>query len=388
MRFVILALSLWSVAAGAEENGTATLPLEEVLRLHREAKKEPPAERPPVAATVDRLALKARLLGDGVHLQAHFQVTSLDDGWVEIPLIKLGAALSIASLPDVEDATLSASGGRLKLLTRKAGSYSFDVDFVGLAKQNGRVQTFETSYEGATLAVLHVEYDENLFALMGAAGPKDADGVVLYPRDNRFTIAWQALRPTAASTKVVKRPPLEPVIARAHASVISTLEGNAVVRVLYELRCEGAQRLAVEIPEQQKLDKVYLNGASIPFAVTGSMLNLEVSPARTGDASGQLELVLSAPLGSYNLSGQLRFSPPRASWPITEMFVRLHLPSVFNYGRVGGSMESIADAPEVGFSYQLPAPGKELRFHQFLISSSTPLVLVKYDVDLSTSYYH
>jgi hypothetical protein len=387
MRSVIVALCLSTALAAADERATATLPLDEVLKLHQNAAKDPPAEPPPLAASVDRLTLKARLLGDAVHLQAHFEVTALRNGWVELPLLRLGNALSIATLPDIEDATLAVRAGRLVFVTNKPAGYAFDVTFVGAPKQGGRVQTFEIGYDAATLAVLHVDYDENLFALVGGGGSKESDGVVLYPRDNRFAIAWQTLRPGALSQKAVKRPPIEPVIARAHASVVSTLEGGALVRLLYELRCEGAQRLSVQIPEEQKLDKVFLNGAAIPFTLDGQTLRLEVAPARAGDASGQLELVLAAPMGPYNLSGRLRFVAPRASWPITEMFVQLHLPGVFDYARVGGSMESVSDAPEVAFTHQVPLPGKELRFHQFLIAAGAPLVLVKYDVDLSTSYY-
>src|SRR5262249_37758720 len=142
-----------------------------------------------------------------------------------------------------------------------------------------------------------------------------------------------------------------------------------------------------ELPEAQKLEKVFLNGVSIPFSVRDHTLQLTLEPARAGDQSGKLELVLTEQLGRYHLSGMLYLTVPRAEWPVNEMYLELHLPPVFHYKRVGGSMEDVESPPWVDFTQKIPTPGKQISFHQFLIASSAPEVQLAYDVELTGNYF-
>ena len=68
------------------EGNVDTLPLEEVLRLHREteeAKRKPEELPPPMPATIHRIDLAGRLLDNGIDLTAHFELVVLEGGvWV------------------------------------------------------------------------------------------------------------------------------------------------------------------------------------------------------------------------------------------------------------------------------------------------------------------
>src|SRR5262245_48705315 len=59
------------------EPGTVTLPFAEALRLYRADTAAPREVPPPVAATLDRAVLSARLLDDAVDAQLHLEVTVL-----------------------------------------------------------------------------------------------------------------------------------------------------------------------------------------------------------------------------------------------------------------------------------------------------------------------
>jgi hypothetical protein len=85
------------------------------------------------------------------------------------------------------------------------------------------------------------------------------------------SLAWQTLaepqtQPTA------KAPAAEPVITRAHAASVSTLEGERITRVLYEL----------ELAEGERVERAYLNGLPVPIEDRDGRLALEVAPASGG----------------------------------------------------------------------------------------------------------
>jgi hypothetical protein len=134
------------------------------------------------------------------------------------------------------------------------------------------------------------------------------------------------------------------------------------------------------------VQKVYLNGAAIPFSAEGETLNLSVSPARAGEQTARLELVLEDLPGPFHLSGDQAFGFPKASWATNELFVDLHLPQVFNYRWVGGSMAPTSVTPKVHYSQKMPTPGKQMRFHQQLVGGAADL-RIAYDVDLAGKYY-
>lgn len=376
-------------ASAAEPAATATLPLADVLRLHREAEgaRAPQVRRAPIAASVDKIELKGRLRDDAIDVDAHVEVTVLVDGeWVTVPLFKWGPSASLSRLPEVDGAVLAPKAGALCLVTRKAGRYVFELSAVQRARADGRRRRAEVAVEAPTLAAMRLELDDQVFRLVEPAGRVEGDGIVIYPVDDRFVLVWETLRTPAVARKTA-RPPIEPTIPRAHASVVSTLEGRAITRVRYALRLQGQRPIEFRVPKGQRLEKVYVNGAAVPFAVAHGAVQLEVAPGLAGDDSAAVEVVLAHDLGAYLLSGTLPFSMPIVSWPVHELFLDVHLPPVFNYVRKGGSLEPADESPPREFTHAVPLPGKKLSFHQYLIAASSPNVVVGYDIDLSDKYY-
>ena len=122
-----LSLTFWllpsvvvTAAAGAQEapppapgRAEATLPLAEILRLHKErdaaveagdeTRREKQAAAPPVDGVVDGLALRGRIVDQGLELEAVVEVTVLaPDGWVRLPILEVGSDVLIASLSELE----------------------------------------------------------------------------------------------------------------------------------------------------------------------------------------------------------------------------------------------------------------------------------------------
>ena len=101
------------------------------------------------------------------------------------------------------------------------------------------------------------------------------------------------------------RPPIEPIINRAHASVVSTLEGRRIIRLMYALQFEASAQHRLCDPGKQRLEKCFVNGASVPFKANGKTVTLPVQPARAGDESAKVELFVVEQQGGYALSGRL-----------------------------------------------------------------------------------
>ena len=371
-------------------NTTATLPLTEVLRLYKadQQKGEPKESKPPVAGSVSKLELTGRLLEGAVDVTAHVELSVLStDDWVTVRLLRKDAATRITRLPVVKDGVFSVAGGYLCFITDKPGIYAFDLGFLTAAQQNGGRRKADIVYPDAALAVLKVRFDEHLFTLVNPDSIEEGDGYTLYPQGNGFAVQWQRNAPASVPSKVANhRPPVEPIISAAHASVVSTLEGRRIARLLYELRCEGAHNLSFTIPPRQNIEKVFLNGASIPFRMAERTVTLAVTPARAGDDTARVEMVLSEDQGGYALSGRLDFSIPAASWNVNDLYVTLSLPQVYNYRWEGGSLAPVETAPETDYTQRIPTPGKPMHLHQQLLSTAAT-VRVAYTVDLSGSYY-
>lgn len=376
-----------SASAGSP---TATLPLSEVLRLYKEsqAKETTQAAKPPLTASVGKLELSGRLLENAVDVSAHVELSVLEaEGWVTVRLLRKDAAIRITKLPTVQNGVLAVVDGMLSFMTDKPGSYSFDFGFLSTAQGKGTRRTAEVVYPAAALAQLRLRFDENLFILGNSDRIEEGDGYTLYPQSNRFEVVWDRHPKAAAVTRqAAARPPIEPVVTTANASVVSTLEGRRIFRVLYALQFEGARTIDFALPPRQSLDKVFVNGASVPFHVKGGTLSLPVTPARTGDESARVELVLSEQQGGYALSGRLDYSFPAASWNVNDLFVTLSLPQVFNYQWEGGSLGTVDSGSEVEFTQRIPTPGKSIHLHQQLLSSAAT-VRVAYTVDLTGQYY-
>jgi hypothetical protein len=389
----VFVMTLLTGAARAEEarpaQATATLPLEELLALHEagaavQAPDEPPA---PLPALVVRVELGGRLLDRAVDLDARFDVKVLSSAaWTDLPLVAIDASTHVSAVPEIPGAILAVRDGQLRFLSRMPGTYAFEVSVLQRAEVTGEKRHVALRLAPSTMSVLRLDVDDRLFTLDGD-WDQGADGAVIYPDDHTFEVSWTRRGGARSAPPVVERPPVESVIVRAHASVVSTLEGRRISRLLYELRFEGSEELRFEIPSDQEVSKVFLNGAAIPVRRDGAILTVPVYPEREGDESGRVELVLKAREPGYSLSGDLLFTFPGVSWATNELFVALHLPQVFNYTWRGGSLSGdgpVHAAPS--YTESLPTPGKRLSFHQYLVEGGATL-RVDYTVDLAGRFY-
>lgn len=400
MRFEMLALgtlvsALAAAPARADETprpageARATLPLDELLRLERELdeRQREPEPPPPLAATVDAVELRGRLVEQSLELAARLQVTVLTEGWVSVRLFRMGPSLQIASRPELAGATLAVQDGWLTLLTRTAGRYGFELSLLDRAPSEAGLRRFELETARATLAALRLQFDERLYRIEGPVS-READGVRVDPEGTHFRLAWQPKGPAAERTPPeAPRPELEPVIPSARSSLVSTLEGRWLTRVLYRLRFTGNRELLVRIPAGMRLAKVFRDRVALPFELEGDRLRLQLSPARSGGEQALLELVLEQEHGAYHLAGRLDVELPEASWPIHEVALDLHLPPVFDYSWVDGSLAPAEATPTEDWSYDLPEPGKRLSFRQLLVTRSAPRLTLEYEVDLTDAYF-
>jgi hypothetical protein len=375
----------------APRNSTAELPLYEVLRLYRESGKEvDKPQPPPLRASLNQVELQGRLLDRAVELSAHIEVVVLPgDGWVTVPLLRVGATTSLSQLPAVENGMLAVVDDHLALITSTAGTFALDLALLERAglQESRRKAVIEVA--DAILARLTLQHDRSLFRLAAPEVPTGAEGAVLYPVDGSFVLEWQRRTPPPAVVQQARQDtavPTESVITSAYAQVVSTLEGQRIWRLLYSLRLQGEQPITLTIPTGLSLKKVFRNGVSMPFSGEGDSHQLLLSPTRQGDEHGTLELVLIDSTGVFGLSGELSLTFPSVSWPVHEMTATLFLPESFNYTWMGGSMEPVGERPEGSFSYALPTPGEELSFHQFLVSAA-PAISVDYTIDLTGQFF-
>jgi hypothetical protein len=392
MILFLLSTPMATTADEPVETGKAMLPLDEVLRLHREtekAKRKPKKVPPPMHATIHRLDMSGRLLDGAIDLTASFEVVVLENGdWVSVPLLEHDGTMHLSSLPQIKDGYFAVEDGYLRFMTQHKGVYSFDVSLLKQAERSDQRRLVRLGYEHAALAICRVTFDEGLFHLRNDERLERSEGVLLFPEDNAFTIEWERLARAVEIKKRTAPPPaIESIVTRAHASAVSTLEGRHVIRVRYDLRFAGTESIEIEVPRGLTVERAYVNGVSAPVEMEDETLPIEVLPVREGDQSAVLELVLISTHGSYFLSGSFEVTLPRVTWPINELFLSVHLPQVFNYNWSGGSLSPVAEVPAVSYTYDVPVPGKSLAFHQHLISASAPNVTLDYAVDLEGHYY-
>ncbi|GHG76026.1 hypothetical protein [Comamonas sp. JC664] len=374
-------------AAAAAPSGTATVPLEELIPLY--AQREPPPATPPPTEALVKSQLKGRLTADALFVEGHFDVEVLADGrWTQVRLLQLDADTFPGTLPTVDGATVGVIDGHLCLLTRKAGRYVFDVDLHVRSPGAGPERRAQLRFGAHVAPVpLSLEADTSVFTLAEPLPTRGGEAFTVYPHQGALRVGWRAaLAQVSSQQKQQVRPPLEPRITEANASWVSTLEGRATLRVSYSLSLDREQSLDLVLPEGHRLERVTLNAIPIPVTSEEGSLTLKAAPARLGETTGTLEVVLSRELGVFHLSGRLHLALPRVSWPVAELRARAHFPAVFNYRREGGSLEQYESAAvsEAGAS---GLPGKALHFRQYLVAASAPTLELGYSVDISGSYF-
>ena len=401
----MLLLVAWSRPTFAQAPGppdlpavaSASLPLVEVLRLHRErdeALEQRRQQAPPMAGAVDLLAFRGRVLDDALEIRAKVQATVFEDPryeeqpWVELPLLEMGPQILLDAVPSGRGFSLAVVDDRLVLLARQAGSWSFELSFLARAESLGDRRRVLIRPAPSTASVLKLEVDDGHFRLLEADGVPEADGFRLFARQDRFEVVWRRLKSAPSVAEVdLTRPPIEAVVEKAQLSTVSTLEGEIHHRLLYDLRFEGQRTWEAQIPDGTDLHKVFVNGRSIPFELEANVLRLTVEPVRAGDRHGSVELVMRPPRESYHLSGELVLTLPSVSWPINHVYARLHLPEVFTYRWSGGSLAPAEAVPKAELTYVLPTPGDELLFHQTLVHGSSPTLRVEYDIELEGQFF-
>jgi hypothetical protein len=381
--------------AGEDTLSTATLPLEEILRLYSENErlKSPEQEGPPVKAVISRVELNGQLLEYTVDIKARFHVVVVvDNEWTEVPLFRLEDNVSISELPDPGDAVLVNRNNGLYFLTEKQGVYDFSVSFIKKAMVEGNKRTAAIRLEEASQSLFRIRFDETIFTIRNRDKLiRTSEGFVIYPDKGVFHLQWEQKKDTADKNRQLPdvQPEIESMVERAHASAVSTLEGNIILRVLYELRFTGKKSISFTVPDVYRMEKVYVNGIPRPFTIKDAAITLQVVPGRSGDLAGNVELVMSFHQGNYLLSGTVKYVLPGVSWPVHEMLFTLHMPEVFDYSFRGGSLKriEIKEVPGVGYTCQIPEPGKTLSFHQYLIQSSLPSITLDYAIDLDGKYF-
>lgn len=389
-----LALLLAAAPAAGDGPGrpspgaSATLPLADLLELHDQAQEERPTpERPPFSSSVAQAALTGRLLERALDVTADFTVAVLADGWVRVPLLRLDPSVHLQSVVAPDGATVLVDGDALVLVTRTPGRHAVQVSLLKTARSEGRARRVELGLYPAAVAAMRVRFDAEMFRLISSGALRAAGEQVFYPEGGRFALAWEARRGTAAPPPgATERRPVEPAVTAAHASVVCTLDGLQLTRVVYQLRLQGAQPISLTLPPGATLARVLLNGAPAAAAASGGVLRLTAVPARSGDESARLEVVLRGARVEFHLSGRLEFAFPAVSWNTHVLSVALHLPAVFDYAWAAGSLAPAEASPEASPSPDLPLPGRVLHFRQELISSS-PDVAVSYAVDLKGQYF-
>ncbi|MBL8957021.1 MAG: hypothetical protein JNK82_39980 [Myxococcaceae bacterium] len=330
------------LAVGPAVDTTVTVPLEHYLQLTE--KKAAATAAPPVAAVVTDQRLSARATAGGTDVEAHFAVDVLASTWSTLCVLKLEPGTQLAELPHVDHATLAPLNGQLCFLSQTPGNYTFDVKLMvrGTRMTAGRDALWSTA------------------SFEGEAVPQAEGGWSFVPK-KKVVVAEE-------------RPPMEPSCPKAVAQLVSTVEGHAQLNVTYYLKLDREQPLSFTAPAGWKVERVFVNGV----ARKGG-LDVVASPSH--DTNGTVELQLSRELGVFHLSGRLDLELPKASWPVAQVEAAVNLPAVFEYRRLGGSLEPAEASAGAGI------PGKRLGFRQHLVAASAPTVELEYSVELTGRYF-
>ena len=358
---------------------TVTVPLHDALRLLTPVREEAPA--PPVSAAVVSQRLKGRVNGETLEVTASFTVTVLDGSrWSRLRLLKLSPGVTLVDASRVEGGLVAVRDQEIVMVAKSVGTSTVELKLS--ARASGGALKTARLWRGADAldGVMRLEADGELDVLEGGSEVSSDSGC--------WTVSWRA-QARAKAQVVVARPPMEPQIAAVGAKVVSTMEGKVRLTVEYVLELDREQPLAVALPEGWNLTRLSLNEVPQRLGHPQKTLALTVGPSRPGEHQGAVALTLERDFGVFHLSGRLAFELPQVSWPTKVIEVIAHLPAVFEYRRVGGSlepMESKEEAPEADGD-SLEAPGKRLSFRQYLVSSVAPTLELKYSVDLDHRYF-
>lgn len=384
------ALLLVAAPVRAEPTGTATISLQSLLEMQRgnESVETPP----PVAGVLESVAIAGRVLDDTLEVDVTVSASVLSSGWTQIPLLDLGKDAQIAPIAPLEGAWVVLEGGTLMLVSDKQGRHSFTVNATLPATRRGEQREVSLLTKPATSNRLLLGYDPGQVSITSSQiASAGAEGLSLRPVDGRYLVSWVPTEQGRAETApvAIQQRVAEPLVERATASVVSTLEGTWLLRTHFDLRFEGRQTLLLTWPEDQRVERVYLNGSPAEITVNEGQLSIEITPARGGGDRGVLEVVSTRDRGGYLLRGTVDLTLPSASWPVREWICALHLPEVFDYSWTGGSLVAAeSPAPDASlFTYQVPTPGRTSIWRQQLVFERAPDLRLGYTVQLEGAYF-
>jgi hypothetical protein len=351
-----------------DTGATVTLPLPEA-RMLLSNKDEPVA---PISAAVTHQKLTGQVTGDSLEVTAEFRVTVLDGTrWSRLSLMKLGPQATLLDATSGEGMLVAVQQDQVLFVSKQPGTYALELKL-------------SVRGEGAPVNVAHLgrgaDARDGVLTVEAATGQSLEHGAEVPSSGGVWTVRWKGS--AKAQVAAVARPPMEPVISRARVQVVSTVEGRARMTVAYLLKLDREQTLGLELPADWTLTHLNVNATPRPVP-QGREIALQVAPQTAGSREGVVELTLERDFGVFHLSGKMHVSLPGASWPTSVVEAGVHLPSVFEYRRLGGSLEPL-DA--VG-SEQEALPGKALYFRQHLVASAGPTLELSYSVDLTNRYF-
>lgn len=352
----------------AEPAGTVTLPLPPGLAVLGPAAEAAP--EPPLAAAVVGQRVSGRVGAGGLEVTAAFTVTVLESArWSRLALLELAPGVALLETPRVEGGLVAVQGKEVVLVTRTPGTSTVELRLAVPATGAGgarsaRLCRGKDALEGPLR--LEVEGEPEGQALAPAAG------------------CWTATAQGRAAPVAPPRPPLEALVTGASARLVSTMEGKARLTVDYALQLDREQPLTLTLPEGWQLARLAVNEVPAPVP-EARPLALTVRPAPGGDQKGRLTVTLERDFGVLHLSGRLAVALPGLSWPTRVVDLEASLPAVFEYRRVGGSLEPGPAMAEAAASSD--TPGKRLGFRQFLVGAAGPTLELRYAVDLEHRYF-
>lgn len=380
-------LTLLAMSSPVEPTGTATLPLAEVLELHGRESKPQTSREPPVESAVQRFDIEGRIIGDAIEARAKIAVATFADGWTRVPLLRTASGVSVTELPVLDGAHFVSDSRGIDIVVAKAGTVEFELAFLASGSRSKATWRVELAPVNAVIRRLRVRYDEALFSVERGAGRREGDSLLVLPRRNVLALEWREVPGAAESVVERERTPIEPAVSSARCSVVITLDGQRISRCRYQLSFEGEQDVSVDLPSGHTLAKAYLNGISTTPKVEGAVARFVVTPERAGEAGAVVEIVTKEQRPPLALAGEIAVHVPVFSWGINELDVDVHLPDVFTYAWVGGSLSGGPGDGEIGaYTYQIPTPGLTLHASQELVRSQADGVL-NYSVDLDGLFY-
>lgn len=377
---LVVALSL-SSSALAEEPRYAQVPLDEILALHDRIAT---LERGPSSSrhiVLDRAVGTVHVVRDAAEVGLRFEVVVGPGGHTpaRLPLLEVAPDVDITALPREDGLALVSRDGWLTLEATKTGRAAFDVAVLV------RGRRMALAIAPAALARLEVVYDADSIAVESESLHAQGGRPWLFAKRDRFELAWRPLRPPVETPRPESN--LDPIVTRAFATTLLTLEGRRLTRVHYALRVPRRTKIGLVLGAEQHARAVAVNGANVAYEEVDGRVVVEAEPSQPGGDTGEVTLVLADDTQPFALAGSFGVRVPRATWPTREVYLAIHLPPAFTFTPSGGTMVP-AETPVEVPPTDLPTSGVAPEiFHAFLVGDAGADVRLDYLVALDGQYY-